>query len=138
MPFIVTIYIHLSIQDELENYSFKSIYRCDALNTEKHFPSLLLLVCQSAEQKKPDILFFNCETVKVSNDARMNIPLTNHLTGSGFTSDVTSIFLFIQAEEICEDISRAVSDTSKRKNKELSEVLRYSQSHGHKLQNIIC
>ncbi|XP_070847037.1 epidermal growth factor receptor kinase substrate 8-like protein 1 [Chaetodon trifascialis] len=51
-------------QDELEVYSFKSIYRCDAINTEKHFPSLLLLVCQSADQKKPDIHFFNCETVK--------------------------------------------------------------------------
>uniref|UniRef100_A0A8C9ZFN4 EPS8 signaling adaptor L1b n=1 Tax=Sander lucioperca TaxID=283035 RepID=A0A8C9ZFN4_SANLU len=51
-------------QDELENYLFKSIYRCDAINTEKHFKSLLLLVCQSADLKKPDILFFNCETVK--------------------------------------------------------------------------
>ncbi|XP_019117419.2 epidermal growth factor receptor kinase substrate 8-like protein 1 [Larimichthys crocea] len=51
-------------QDELEIYSFKSIYRCDAINTDKHFPSLLLLVCQSADQKKPDIHFFNCETVK--------------------------------------------------------------------------
>ncbi|XP_073346147.1 epidermal growth factor receptor kinase substrate 8-like protein 1 [Pagrus major] len=85
-------------QDELERYSFKSIYRCDAVNTEKHFPSLLLLVCQSSEQKKPDIHFFNCETVK--------------------------------AEEICEDISHAVSDTSKRKNKELPEVLRLPQSGG--------
>ncbi|XP_034715818.1 epidermal growth factor receptor kinase substrate 8-like protein 1 isoform X2 [Etheostoma cragini] len=51
-------------QDELENYPFKLIYRCDAINTEKHFKSLLLLVCQSADLKKPDILFFNCETVK--------------------------------------------------------------------------
>nr|XP_020493228.1 epidermal growth factor receptor kinase substrate 8-like protein 1 [Labrus bergylta] len=51
-------------QDELERYSFKSLFRCDAINTEKHHPSLLLLVCQSADQKKPDILFFNCETVK--------------------------------------------------------------------------
>ncbi|KAK1881542.1 Epidermal growth factor receptor kinase substrate 8-like protein 1 [Dissostichus eleginoides] len=51
-------------QDELENYPFASIFRCDAVNTEKHFPSLLQLVCQSADQKKPDILFFNCENVK--------------------------------------------------------------------------
>ncbi|XP_038592571.1 epidermal growth factor receptor kinase substrate 8-like protein 1 isoform X1 [Micropterus salmoides] len=51
-------------QDELEKYSFKSIHRCDAINTEKHFPSLLLLVCQGVDQKKPDIHFFNCETVK--------------------------------------------------------------------------
>ncbi|MEQ2167924.1 hypothetical protein GOODEAATRI_009035 [Goodea atripinnis] len=48
-------------QDELEQYSFKDIYRCDAIDTEKHFPSLLLLVCQRPNQKKPDIQFFNCE-----------------------------------------------------------------------------
>lgn len=58
-------WLHLLLQDELESYSYKSIYRCDAVNSEKHFPSLLLLVCQSAAQKKPDIHFFNCETVKV-------------------------------------------------------------------------
>ncbi|XP_071782882.2 epidermal growth factor receptor kinase substrate 8-like protein 1 isoform X2 [Centroberyx gerrardi] len=51
-------------QDELEKYSIQSIYRCDAIHTEKRFPSLLLLVCQSTDQKKPDIHFFNCETVK--------------------------------------------------------------------------
>ncbi|MEQ2199612.1 hypothetical protein XENOCAPTIV_005305, partial [Xenoophorus captivus] len=42
-------------QDELEQYSFKDIFRCDAIDTEKHFPSLLLLVCQRPNQKKPDI-----------------------------------------------------------------------------------
>ncbi|KAJ0060194.1 hypothetical protein NL108_004055, partial [Boleophthalmus pectinirostris] len=52
--------------DELEKYTFKSILRCDS-KTEKHFPSLLLLVCQSPDQKKPDIHFFNCEMVKVSH-----------------------------------------------------------------------
>ncbi|KAF7652619.1 hypothetical protein LDENG_00094520 [Lucifuga dentata] len=51
-------------QDELEKYSLDSIYRCNAIHTEKLFPSLLLLVCQSVDQKKPDIHFFNCETVK--------------------------------------------------------------------------
>ncbi|XP_040922557.1 epidermal growth factor receptor kinase substrate 8-like protein 1 isoform X2 [Toxotes jaculatrix] len=51
-------------QDELEKYSFKSIFRCDAINTEKYFPSLLMLICQGEDHKKPDILFFNCETVK--------------------------------------------------------------------------
>ncbi|XP_037547297.1 epidermal growth factor receptor kinase substrate 8-like protein 1 [Nematolebias whitei] len=51
-------------QDELEKYTFEDIFRCEAINTEKHFPSLLLLVCQGADQKKPDIHFFNCETVK--------------------------------------------------------------------------
>ncbi|XP_035760020.1 epidermal growth factor receptor kinase substrate 8-like protein 1 [Neolamprologus brichardi] len=51
-------------QDELESYAFRSIFRCQAVNTEKHFPSLLMLVCQGDDQKKPDIHFFNCETVK--------------------------------------------------------------------------
>uniref|UniRef100_A0A3B4GKV8 Epidermal growth factor receptor kinase substrate 8-like protein 1 n=1 Tax=Pundamilia nyererei TaxID=303518 RepID=A0A3B4GKV8_9CICH len=55
-------------QDELESYAFRSIFRCEAVNTEKHFPSLLMLVCQGEDQKKPDIHFFNCETVKVSAD----------------------------------------------------------------------
>ncbi|XP_056152963.1 epidermal growth factor receptor kinase substrate 8-like protein 1 [Lampris incognitus] len=51
-------------QDELEKYLTDSIFRCEAIHTEKRFPSLLLLVCQSVDQKKPDIHFFNCETVK--------------------------------------------------------------------------
>ncbi|XP_028331644.1 epidermal growth factor receptor kinase substrate 8-like protein 1 isoform X2 [Gouania willdenowi] len=49
-------------QDELEKYTFENIYRCNSI-TDKEFPSLLQLVCQGAEQKKPDIHFFNCETV---------------------------------------------------------------------------
>ncbi|XP_049418912.1 epidermal growth factor receptor kinase substrate 8-like protein 1 isoform X1 [Epinephelus fuscoguttatus] len=85
-------------QDELEKYSFKSIYRCDAINTEKHFPSLLLLVCQSADQKKPDIHFFNCETVK--------------------------------AEQICDDIARAVSGSSSSRSQNLPAALRLPQSGG--------
>ncbi|XP_023255892.1 epidermal growth factor receptor kinase substrate 8-like protein 1 isoform X1 [Seriola lalandi dorsalis] len=83
-------------QDELENYSFKSIYRCDAINTEKHFSSLLMLICQSEDQKKPDILFFNCETVK--------------------------------ADEICDQITQAVSDSSR--SKKLPDALRLPQSGG--------
>ncbi|XP_062269870.1 epidermal growth factor receptor kinase substrate 8-like protein 1 [Platichthys flesus] len=62
-------------RDELENYPFKSIFRCDAINTMKHFPSLLMLICQSEEQKKPDILFFNCETVP-AEEIRDNITQT--------------------------------------------------------------
>ncbi|KAM9837691.1 epidermal growth factor receptor kinase substrate 8-like protein 1 isoform 2-T2 [Aulostomus maculatus] len=54
-------------QDELENYSFSSIHRCESIDTEKRFPSLLLLVCQSTSQKKPDILFFSCEAVKAEH-----------------------------------------------------------------------
>uniref|UniRef100_UPI0037E7BDDF epidermal growth factor receptor kinase substrate 8-like protein 1 isoform X2 n=1 Tax=Semicossyphus pulcher TaxID=241346 RepID=UPI0037E7BDDF len=85
-------------QDELENYAFKSILRCDAINTEKHFPSLLLLVCQSTDQKKPDIHFFNCEAVK--------------------------------AEQICDDIARAVSDSSNSRSKKVPDALRLPQSEG--------
>lgn len=85
-------------QDELESYVFKSIFRCDAVNTEKLFPSLLLLVCQSADQTKPDIHFFNCETVK--------------------------------AEQICDDIAQAVSDSSRSRTKKLPEALRLPHSGG--------
>ncbi|KAI4807644.1 hypothetical protein KUCAC02_027437 [Chaenocephalus aceratus] len=84
-------------QDELENYPFASIFRCDAIHTEKHFPSLLQLVCQSADQKKPDILFFNCENVK--------------------------------AQQICDDISRAVSTPSTGRSKK-PDALRLPQSGG--------
>ncbi|XP_029312320.1 LOW QUALITY PROTEIN: epidermal growth factor receptor kinase substrate 8-like protein 1 [Cottoperca gobio] len=84
-------------QDELENYSLKSIFRCDAISTEKHFPSLLQLVCQSADQKKPDILFFNCETAK--------------------------------AEQVCDDITRAVSHSSTGRRKK-PDALRLPQSGG--------
>ncbi|XP_010892841.2 epidermal growth factor receptor kinase substrate 8-like protein 1 isoform X2 [Esox lucius] len=51
-------------QDELEEYPVSSIHRCDTILTEKRFPSLLLLVCQSGSQKKPDVLFFSCETIR--------------------------------------------------------------------------
>ncbi|XP_072229032.1 epidermal growth factor receptor kinase substrate 8-like protein 1 [Leuresthes tenuis] len=84
----------LQSQDELENYPLKKVYRCDAIETEKHFPSLLRLVCQSADQEKPDVHFFNCETEK--------------------------------AEQICDDITRAVSASTIR-NKKLSDALRYSR-----------
>ncbi|XP_041830789.1 epidermal growth factor receptor kinase substrate 8-like protein 1 isoform X2 [Melanotaenia boesemani] len=82
-------------EDELENYIFKNIYRCDAINTEKHFPSLLLLVCQSVDQKKPDIHLFSCETVR--------------------------------AEQICADITHAVSASSTR-SKTVPDALRVPQS----------
>ncbi|KAI1896268.1 hypothetical protein AGOR_G00093050 [Albula goreensis] len=52
-------------QDELEAFHMSSIHRCDAIHTNEQFPNLLLLVCQNVPQKKPDILFFSCETVGV-------------------------------------------------------------------------
>ncbi|XP_047464284.1 epidermal growth factor receptor kinase substrate 8-like protein 1 isoform X2 [Mugil cephalus] len=59
--------IHLrdvQTQDELEKYAFEYIFRCEAIHTEKHFTSLLLLMCKGADPQPPDIHFFNCETVK--------------------------------------------------------------------------
>lgn len=100
----MTFLFHPLMQDELEIYSFKSIYRCDAINTDKHFPSLLLLVCQSADQKKPDIHFFNCETVKVSND-----------TGASFS----------------ESDSECVSSESSARVQVL-QVMPLSDSHSHR------
>ncbi|CAI5659254.1 unnamed protein product [Oreochromis niloticus] len=85
-------------QDELESYAFRSIFRCEALNTEKHFPSLLMLVCQGADQKKPDIHFFNCETVK--------------------------------AEQICDEVTLAVSTSTASKSKLPPDDHRLSQSGG--------
>lgn len=47
-------------QDELELYSLKDVYRCDTVDSERHFPSLLLLVGQRPNEK-PDVHFFSCE-----------------------------------------------------------------------------
>lgn len=90
---------YLPLQDELESYDFRSIFRCQAVNTEKHFPSLLMLVCQGEDQKKPDIHFFNCETVKVSADGARSFPkcCPGWVIGSissGFTSDATYMMSF--------------------------------------------
>lgn len=114
---------HLLLQDELESYSYKSIYRCDAVNSEKHFPSLLLLVCQSATQKKPDIHFFNCETVKVRRRTRTSAPSVQSAI-LVLQGDDLSKFFPLQAEEIRDDITQAVSDSSKRRSKNISDHLR--------------
>ncbi|XP_013881826.1 epidermal growth factor receptor kinase substrate 8-like protein 2, partial [Austrofundulus limnaeus] len=71
-------------QDELEKYTSEDIFRCDAINTEKHFPSLLLLVGQRADQKKPDIHFFNCETVKAE---RISDDIAQAVSGSSNKSE---------------------------------------------------
>ncbi|XP_061665313.1 epidermal growth factor receptor kinase substrate 8-like protein 1 isoform X2 [Syngnathoides biaculeatus] len=54
----------IQTKEELDKYSFGSIFRCESVRSEELFPSLLLLVCQSASEKKPDILFFNCDNAK--------------------------------------------------------------------------
>lgn len=115
-------WLHLLLQDELESYSYKSIYRCDAVNSEKHFPSLLLLVCQSAAQKKPDIHFFNCETVKVRSTRTSSPSAQSRIWG--LQAMYLSKFCPLQAEKIRDDITQAVSDSSKRRSKNISDHLR--------------
>ncbi|XP_015237896.1 epidermal growth factor receptor kinase substrate 8-like protein 1 isoform X3 [Cyprinodon tularosa] len=56
----------IKTEDELERYSFKDIYRCDPISMEKHFPSLFLLVCKHPNEKKPDIHFFNSESMQAA------------------------------------------------------------------------
>uniref|UniRef100_A0AAV2LFF7 Uncharacterized protein n=1 Tax=Knipowitschia caucasica TaxID=637954 RepID=A0AAV2LFF7_KNICA len=74
-------------QDELEKYTFKSILRCDS-KSERHFPSLLLLVCQSSEQKKPDIHFFSCDTMKAE---QICVDISQVLSGPRSSSRSRSI-----------------------------------------------
>ncbi|XP_051927954.1 epidermal growth factor receptor kinase substrate 8-like protein 1 isoform X1 [Hippocampus zosterae] len=73
----------IQTKEELEKYTFTSIFRCESINSEERFPSLLLLVCQSPNEKKPDILFFDCEN--------------------------------IQAEQVCNNITQAVSWSGRSK-----------------------
>ncbi|XP_049615076.1 epidermal growth factor receptor kinase substrate 8-like protein 1 isoform X2 [Syngnathus scovelli] len=54
----------IQTKEELEKYYLDSIFRCESVNAEELFPSVLLLVCQSPNEKKPDVLFFNCEDMK--------------------------------------------------------------------------
>lgn len=84
-------------QDELEKYTFKNIFRCDAITTEKHFPSLLQLVCQAADQKKPDIHFFNCETVKAEEIADH---ITQAVSSSSRRSTLRDTSSLPQSEEM--------------------------------------
>lgn len=116
-------WLRLLLQDELESYAYKSIYRCDAVNSEKHFPSLLLLVCQSTEQKKPDIHFFNCETVKVSSGDGLSSPSAPSTTRLLQATHLLKPCL-LQAEQIRDDITHAVSDSSRRRGKNIPDDLR--------------
>ncbi|KAG7264991.1 hypothetical protein CRUP_017151 [Coryphaenoides rupestris] len=60
--------LDIQTKEELESYPVESVYRCDPIFSVKEFPSLLLLVCRSSDQEKPDILFFSCETAKQISD----------------------------------------------------------------------
>lgn len=48
-------------QEELEIFPLSIVQHCRSLQGPHRYPHLLLLVCQEADQTKPDIHFFNCE-----------------------------------------------------------------------------
>lgn len=50
-------------KEELENYGLGGVLRCDALPPSAHARSLLLLLCQDAEQAQPDAHVFQCDHI---------------------------------------------------------------------------
>ncbi|XP_077482006.1 epidermal growth factor receptor kinase substrate 8-like protein 1 isoform X2 [Stigmatopora argus] len=74
----------IQTDEELENYPYKSIFRCDAIHSQELFPSLLLLVCQSVHEKKPEILFFDCENKKAEQICEN---ITQAVSKSGRSND---------------------------------------------------
>uniref|UniRef100_A0A8C5PFL3 EPS8 signaling adaptor L2 n=1 Tax=Leptobrachium leishanense TaxID=445787 RepID=A0A8C5PFL3_9ANUR len=48
-------------QEELENFSLSIVEHCQSIQGPPRHPQVLLIVCQDAEQSKPDIHFFNCD-----------------------------------------------------------------------------
>ncbi|XP_077595878.1 epidermal growth factor receptor kinase substrate 8-like protein 1 isoform X2 [Stigmatopora nigra] len=74
----------IQTDEELENYPYKSIFRCDAIHSQEIFPSLLLLVCQSIHEKKPEILFFDCENKKAEQICQN---ITQAVSKSGRSND---------------------------------------------------
>ncbi|XP_053576173.1 epidermal growth factor receptor kinase substrate 8-like protein 2 [Bombina bombina] len=48
-------------REELENFPLSIVRHCQCLQGPPRHPNILLLVCQDADQPKPDIHFFNCD-----------------------------------------------------------------------------
>ncbi|XP_053304689.1 epidermal growth factor receptor kinase substrate 8-like protein 2 isoform X2 [Spea bombifrons] len=48
-------------QEELENFPLSIVHHCQSVPGPHRYPHVLLLVCQEADQHKPDIHFFNCD-----------------------------------------------------------------------------
>ncbi|XP_068116924.1 epidermal growth factor receptor kinase substrate 8-like protein 2 isoform X2 [Hyperolius riggenbachi] len=48
-------------QDELENFPLSSVQHCQSIQGPPRYPHILFIVCQEADQPRPDIHFFNCE-----------------------------------------------------------------------------
>ncbi|MBN3300541.1 ES8L1 protein, partial [Amia calva] len=50
--------------DELEEYPLSCVQRCEAVLSERRYPSLLLLLCQEPSQKQPEVHIFNCQHLR--------------------------------------------------------------------------
>ncbi|XP_063800852.1 epidermal growth factor receptor kinase substrate 8-like protein 2 isoform X2 [Pseudophryne corroboree] len=48
-------------QEELEVFPLSIVHHCQSIPGPHRYPNILLLVCQEADQSKPDVHFFNCE-----------------------------------------------------------------------------
>ena len=56
-------------QEELENFPLPSVRHSQTVLNQLRYPSVLLLVCQDADQSKPDVHFFHCDEVEVRRAA---------------------------------------------------------------------
>ncbi|XP_043915066.1 epidermal growth factor receptor kinase substrate 8-like protein 2 [Protopterus annectens] len=51
-------------QEELENFPIHTVLHSQTVLNQIRYPSILLLICQDADQAKPDIHFFHCDEVE--------------------------------------------------------------------------
>uniref|UniRef100_A0AAY5F0K2 EPS8 signaling adaptor L2 n=1 Tax=Electrophorus electricus TaxID=8005 RepID=A0AAY5F0K2_ELEEL len=70
---------------ELENFPLSTVHHSQTVLKQTRYPSVLLLVCQDAEQHKPDIHFFYCDEVEadiVHADIDSALGDNKHVSGS--------------------------------------------------------
>lgn len=67
------------LQEELENFPLSTIHLCQTVLNQTRYLSVLLLVCQDKEQHRPDIHFFHCDEVEVSQTGGFSTPLVRLL-----------------------------------------------------------
>nr|XP_005895194.1 PREDICTED: epidermal growth factor receptor kinase substrate 8-like protein 2 [Bos mutus] len=56
--------LDMESQEELENFPLPSVRHSQTVLNQLRYPSVLLLVCQDADQSKPDVHFFHCDEVE--------------------------------------------------------------------------
>ncbi|XP_062949785.1 epidermal growth factor receptor kinase substrate 8-like protein 2 [Cynocephalus volans] len=56
--------LDIESQEELENFPLPTVQHSQTVLDQLRYPSVLLLVCQDAEQSRPDIHFFHCDEVE--------------------------------------------------------------------------